>query len=178
MKIFGIGLSRTGTRSLTRALQSVGFKIIHFPRDQRTLEQLQNGDYRLDILSEYDGITDLPAAIYWQELCDCWADCRIIHTTRNADSWLASMEKHLAKTARCPGHAMKSAIYWYRAAAYGTLKFNRRRLLRARAVHEYRIEQADTEILKINIDNPHGAMQNIAEYTGKTHPGSGFPHIH
>jgi len=44
MKVFGIGLSRTGTYSLSKALDVLGFYTIHYPIDPTTLLALFNGD--------------------------------------------------------------------------------------------------------------------------------------
>ena len=45
-KIFGVGLSRTGTRSLTQGLQMLGFDAIHYPGDETTYAELSNGEDR------------------------------------------------------------------------------------------------------------------------------------
>ena len=37
-KVFGLGLSRTGTTSLGRALNILGIKTIHYPCDKKTYE--------------------------------------------------------------------------------------------------------------------------------------------
>jgi len=42
-KIFGLGLSKTGTSSLTDALNLLGVKAVHYPHDQRTYEELRAG---------------------------------------------------------------------------------------------------------------------------------------
>jgi hypothetical protein len=45
-KIFGIGLSRTGTLSLTSALQVLGIETEHYPNDLQTQEELKRGMLR------------------------------------------------------------------------------------------------------------------------------------
>ena len=66
-KIFGIGMPKTGTSSLTAALRELGFRTAHFPRDPATVAELRAGNYRLSILSEIDSLTDVPIpAIYAQ----------------------------------------------------------------------------------------------------------------
>jgi len=63
-KIFGIGLSHTGTRSLTAALEELDYKIAHFPRDEETLQDLMNANWNMRILERVDGITDTPVVPY------------------------------------------------------------------------------------------------------------------
>ncbi len=65
-KVFGIGLSRTGTTTLTTALQKLGYKALHFPSDGATQNELygffssDSQFIRLSALEHYDAITDTP----------------------------------------------------------------------------------------------------------------------
>ena len=65
-KIFGIGLSKTGTTSLTQALQILGYQALHYPRDDRTLEQLLHADFRLDLFERFDALTDTTIVPYYK----------------------------------------------------------------------------------------------------------------
>jgi len=49
-KIFGIGLRRTGTKSLAGALNLLGIRTKWFPQDAQTYRELIMGEYRLSIL--------------------------------------------------------------------------------------------------------------------------------
>jgi hypothetical protein len=59
-RIFGVGLSRTGTVSLGRALRQLGIEAVHYPDDAVTPEELVHGRYALSILSEVQAILDIP----------------------------------------------------------------------------------------------------------------------
>ena len=96
MKIFGIGLSRTGTKSLTKALNSLGFNILHYPIDEVTYNELQEGNYKLSILEDCDGITDLTIVSYYAQLDSLFPHSRFILTIRNKEDWLISMKSHWA----------------------------------------------------------------------------------
>ncbi len=54
-KVFGLGLSKTGTSSLTDALNLLGIRSTHYPHDERTYDELRSGNYRLSILEEFYG---------------------------------------------------------------------------------------------------------------------------
>lgn len=54
MKVFGIGLSRTGTYSLSKALDVLGFYTIHYPIDPTTLLALFNGDAAFPNIKDQD----------------------------------------------------------------------------------------------------------------------------
>jgi hypothetical protein len=61
-KVFGLGLSKTGTSSLAEALNILGIRTIHYLYDRKSFDDLRNGNYRLSILEEYQGIVDIPVA--------------------------------------------------------------------------------------------------------------------
>jgi hypothetical protein len=102
-KIFGIGLSRTGTTSLTLALQILGYKAIHFPADEQTQSELylffasKRETVRLSILEQHDAITDTPACCLYQALDKCYPQSKFILTVRNKEAWLKSCERFWQK---------------------------------------------------------------------------------
>jgi peroxiredoxin len=71
-KIFGIGLSRTGTTSLTEALTLLGYRTLHFPWDEVTRAELYQflachpASAQLSVLQVADAITDTPACCLYQ----------------------------------------------------------------------------------------------------------------
>jgi hypothetical protein len=97
-KIFGIGLSRTGTKSLTLALNMIGFKVAHYPDDEITLKELMAGKYNFSLLKDFDGITDITVAPYYAQLDKLFPDSKFILTVRDKDSWLKVGSSSLWKT--------------------------------------------------------------------------------
>lgn len=77
-KIFGIGLSRTGTQSLTRALQILGFKARHMP-------------FSLQDILDNDAVTDTSVSVGFEFLDAMFPDSKFIYTVRDCDEWEASM---------------------------------------------------------------------------------------
>jgi Sulfotransferase domain len=59
-KIFGIGLSKTGTTSLYAALHDLGYRSATF-RHMRSLglEEWRRGNFSKDYLKDYDAVTNL-----------------------------------------------------------------------------------------------------------------------
>jgi hypothetical protein len=92
-KVFGIGLSRTATRSLNRALEALGYRSVHLPRDRKTYEELSSGIYTLSILARYDGITDITAAPFYARFDEAYPGSKFILTTREKSSWMESMRE-------------------------------------------------------------------------------------
>jgi Sulfotransferase domain len=97
LKVFGVGLSRTGTRSLTTALRVLGFDTAHYPVDQATLDTLVRGDARFPLLDSRDGITDITVAPYYEDLDRAFPKSRFVLTVRDEESWLRSCRFHWAR---------------------------------------------------------------------------------
>jgi Sulfotransferase domain len=135
-KVFGIGLSRTGTKSLTSALYSLGINAVHYPDDETTLRELVSGNYNFSLLQKMDGITDITVSAFYPQLDKLFPDSKFILTVRDKDSWLKSMEKHWSGR---PAFADEDEGSFgkethmkirrlLRAAVYGCYEFNADRL--------------------------------------------------
>ena len=92
-KIICIGLPKTGTSSLHRALEILGLKSVHYPHDEETVAQLRRGDYRLKVLEENDAVSDVPIAAIYPQLDTAFPGSKLILTTREVDSWIRSEAK-------------------------------------------------------------------------------------
>jgi len=131
-KIFCIGLSRTGTKSLTVALYILGYNIVHYPSDEQTLKDLIDANYNFSILQDYDGISDITVSPYFAQLHKLFPDSKFILTVRNKEDWLRSFQKHWSD--RPPfDDPTQNETYMkvrrlLRASVYGTYKFNRDRM--------------------------------------------------
>jgi len=93
-KVFGIGLSRTGTRSLTQALQVLGFDAIHYPADEDTYAELAHGQCELSVLRNYDALTDITTVPYYQQLDKIYPGSKFILTVSDREGWLKSCRNH------------------------------------------------------------------------------------
>jgi hypothetical protein len=99
-KIFGIGLSRTGTTSLTEALRTLGYKACHFPLDDFSRRQITDflrdpSEFlRLSVLSQLDALTDTPICCTYQALDRAYPGSRFVLTTRDKASWVASCKAY------------------------------------------------------------------------------------
>ncbi|MGV9141858.1 MAG: sulfotransferase family protein, partial [Promethearchaeota archaeon] len=138
-KIFCIGLSRTCTKSLTMALDILGFNVIHYPDDPLTFKELSSGNYNLSLLNDYDGIADITVSPYFAQLDKIYPNSKFILTIREKESWLRSLKKHwedrppFQDKNETPIH-MKVRRF-LRAAVYGTYKFNRERMSYVYDIH-------------------------------------------
>lgn len=86
-KLFGIGLSRTGTTSLTVALERLGWHTKHYPNPLKILQQAK----------VHDALTDIPVILAYRELAEIYPTAKFILTVRDIRSWLKSCEAHWKK---------------------------------------------------------------------------------
>ncbi len=96
MKIFGIGLSKTGTTSLAKGLEVLGFKTKDYPGVTRYL----HGDLAsidADLLDKYDALTDTPVPSFYRQLDERFPDAKFILTVRDKEGWLRSCKKQFTK---------------------------------------------------------------------------------
>jgi hypothetical protein len=137
-KIFGIGLSRTGTKSLTLALNMLGFRVAHYPDDEITLKELRAGKYNFSLLKDFDGITDITVAPYYAQLDKLFPDSKFILTIRDKESWLRSVEAHFGKPVFEGTPSNENTMLLrrqFRVAVYGTYSFNRERFSHVYDLH-------------------------------------------
>jgi hypothetical protein len=183
--IFGIGLSRTGTRSLTSALHVLGWDTIHYPADQRTFEQLCNADYNLDILQQYQGITDITVAPYFAQLDRQYPGAKFILTVRDRESWLRSCVNHwyerpaFAETSTPEQETYMNMRRLLRAAVFGCYTYNEERFSWAydqhvRAVREH-FKDRPHDFLEIDICAGAG-WKPICDFLDQQLPIQPFPH--
>lgn len=94
-KIIGVGFQKTGTSTLREALKILGFRV----RDTtpRALIPILRGNFRKirRMLRGYDAMEDTPWFMIYKELDKMYPGSKFILTVRDADSWYASVTKHI-----------------------------------------------------------------------------------
>jgi len=93
-KVFGVGLSRTGTKSLNRALEMLGLRSVHYPLDATLLSELQAKHYRFSLLDQLDAMTDITVSPFYGELDALFPHSKFILTVRSRRAWLRSLQGH------------------------------------------------------------------------------------
>jgi len=95
MRVLGVGLGRTGTSTLHRALEILGLKSIHF--DTNRLNDIlagvtPNPDFRR--YDDIDAVTDIPSAYFFSELLEAYPESKAILTIRDINTWWKSISYH------------------------------------------------------------------------------------
>lgn len=98
-KIFGIGLGKTGTRSLADALRHLGHRTLH-KGDQATSDLVVRAEAEgvpllTHVGTEFTGYLNVQALVdRFAALDEQYPDSKFILTTRDLPSWLDSRERH------------------------------------------------------------------------------------
>jgi len=123
-KVFGVGLSRTGTVSLNTALNALGYTAKHFPRPLQVVALAQR----------FDALTDTPVCQYVEMLDRLYPGAKFVLTVRDEEGWLDSCRRHWAgRKPTTPGWR------WNRRAVYGIETFDEAIFLRVYREHVERI---------------------------------------
>jgi len=105
-KVFGIGLSRTGTTSLTLGLEKLGYRPYHALPKLVSIDEkyklTRESDFSLATLNEHwanslDALTDIQVTVVYRVLAERYPDARFILTRRNSKQWGESMLKFCKK---------------------------------------------------------------------------------
>ena len=185
-KVFGLGLSRTGTRSLSSALEILGFDTVHYPIDAETLDTLSRGDGKFPLLDIYDGMTDITVCPYYKTLDNLYPGSKFILTVRDIDSWSQSCANHWeGRPAFEEGTEKNHLIHmeirrFLRAAVYGSYDYSHMRF--AAVYSDYVTSVLDYfkdrpgDLLVLNIAEGEG-YEKLAPFLGMKIPqNSIFPH--
>lgn len=162
-KVFGIGLTRSGTTSLTQALNLAGLPAAHWIREshfERALEQ-------------YRAILDMPVTVRYKELDVRYPDSRFILTVRDLNGWLDSCRRWFLS------HPPRGLVGRYRVALYGTPYFEPE--IMTRVYHRHHAEVAeyfrgrDRDLLTLDICGGEG-WERLLPFLGVPPVDAPFPH--
>lgn len=164
-KIFGIGLSRTGTSSLTHALRILGYSACHFPKN------LKNA------LENYEALTDTPIAKNFKELDKLYPNSKFILTIRDMNNWLKSMKTHFDLY---PSLTRETWILQLRKDLYQTKDFNKNLLEKSYYRHIENVKKyfknRESDLLIMDITRGDG-WDILCKFLTKKIPETNFPKV-
>ena len=172
MKVFGIGLNKTGTKTLGACMKTFGF--LNKSYDKRLLESFSKGRIQ-DLLTEaenFDSFEDWPWPLVYREMDQKFPEARfILSLRRDPDTWFQSLCRHAVKTG--PTEARKIVYGFEMPHEFRDehLKFYERH---NREVSEYFGDRED-KLLKVCWENGDG-WAKLAEFLGREIPDITFPH--
>ena len=96
-KVVCLGYQKTGTTTLMRAFQILGYKTSGFNiYNKRATRDFLNNDYeKLKWLCEkYEALQDVPFNLAYKEINQWYPDSKFILITRDSESWYRSFKKY------------------------------------------------------------------------------------
>jgi 3'-phosphoadenosine 5'-phosphosulfate (PAPS) 3'-phosphatase len=174
MKIFGIGLSKTGTSSLAQALDILGYRtrdypgVAHYVRgDLSTLEPA--------MLDSHDALTDTPIPSLYPALDAHYPGAKFILTVRQMEGWLKSCKKQFTDKHAA---ALSSAHHQLFSDIYGCTVFDETLFRQGYArfvgeVERYFRDRPD-DLLVIDVTAGEG-WEKLCPFLGKPIPDLPFP---
>ena len=178
MQIVGAGLSKTGTRSLHRALELLGYKSLHY--DKKRLNDVLDGsdpdpDFRR--YDDLDAVLDLPAAWYFQEILAAYPAAKCILTVRDEDSWWPSIEEHFNSLVPVPRRAVDPFRWQLRNLVYGSATAEEEPYRQVYRAHNARVRDSlpSEQLLVLDIVAGQG-WEALCPFLGVPEPDLPFPH--
>src|SRR5690606_29421362 len=111
LEVFGAGAGRTGTLSLRKALETLGFTPCHHmlhlletPDELPLWERVADGepgDWSKIYAGDRAGV-DWPGARYWREITAAFPNAKVILTVRDPESWYESALNSIYPAATTP----------------------------------------------------------------------------
>lgn len=190
-KVFGIGLSRTGSTSLTEALTILGHHAIHFPADPVTQHEYSqffanpSETLTLSLLDRYSAVTDTPLSCVFRQLDRSYPGSKFVWTIRDKESWLKSCERWWEySVVPFMEHDQNGMLGPFMrlvgTATYGTAHFDSTLFARAYDNHMAEIPEyfsgRDQDLLELNICAGEG-WSRLAPFMGREIPDCSFPRL-
>jgi hypothetical protein len=160
-KIFGIGLTKTGTMSLAMALKILGYDAKHYP-------------WSLEEIDKKEATTDIPVACRFKELDLMYPNSKFILTTREFTDWITT-------TSRKPPDDHKPKLWRIetRARTYGALHFDKDKWSAAYIRHHedvYSHFKFRDDLLVLHLEET-DKWTRLCEFLGKPIPDKPYPKI-
>ena len=201
MKIICAGHIKTGTKSLAKALEILGYKVWDFDS-----QLLHHGKVWFDVLvngakpdmrslyenseEEVDVLVDMPSLFFLEEILEAFPDVKVIHTVRDEDSWVQSaanqIRAHISRQATMASLAQRllsptarevDAIQTaFVMASLGTFDPNAQTILRKNyRLHNTHV-RAVTHSDKTLVFNVKQGWRPVCEFLSVDVPEEPFPH--
>ena len=180
MKIFCIGLSRTGTTSISAALTELGYSVLHYPDTEDVVAKTLRGRFNWDVLDQYDAFTDAPIAAFYQELdVQVGPGSKFILTTRDIELWLTSCSKKIRNSEDRYSNLTLGLVYAtvVRSVLYGRPYYSREHFKAAYRKHIQEVRayfEFSNDLLVMNVNE---GWEPLCRFLGKPIPNITFPNI-
>ena len=198
MKVVCAGLSKTGTKSIAKALRILGYTVYDYleHRDIHGKEwfEIYCQGKPPDFVSMYQGVDaviGLPASFWYEEVFNAFPDAKVILSVRNGsdDDWAESWSRQ-NEIMRNPGFLKKVAVRWLSSAnhrkgwqffdvvtvgTYGSMDSKSTVLFKKKYREHNERVQAVIPKEKLLVYNVKQGWKPLCEFLGEDEPDQEFP---
>jgi hypothetical protein len=185
-KIFGIGLSRTGTKSLTESLNILGYSAVHWDYTKNLILYEDKSLYICyDKFNKHDAFIDTPIVRTYKYLDRQFTESKFIYTRRNIEDWVKSCENlftlNITEDELKERYKNSSNRDQLHIDLYGCIEFNKDKFIDFYNKHEkdvleyFKDRREDLLILDICTDS--NIWIKLSEFLEKDIPSEDFPKI-
>lgn len=180
-KIICPTLPRTGSRSLARALEILGFRFCHWNPERLSdvvRGQTPNPDFKR--YDDVDAMLDIPHSLFYKEIMMAYPCHRVILTLRDEHQWWLSIKKHYAWVREnLTGYFLESAIL-EQQLAFGSIydnEFMYKKRFREHQEAVMNLQLPPDRLLGINICAGEG-WEKLCIWLNMPPPDCPFPWLH
>ncbi len=169
-KLIGVGMHKTGTKSLAQALRILGYRVAGpFGVDDPDIESHALAK-ALPLLREVDAVQDNPWPLLYRQIDELFPGSKFVLTVRHPDDWIDSVVRHFGGKST----PMRTWIY-----GVGDPLGNEDRYLDIYNKHNHELDEyfagRSDHYLRINFSNGQG-WPELCTFLDRTAPQVAFPH--
>jgi len=177
VKVFGIGFQKTGTSSLGKALEVLGYRVGGY-NDFRSMAD--DPDLTMEMVIEhahamverYDAMKDTPWPILYKEMDQAYPGSKFIHVVRSTESWMRSARRDFGTHP----NFMHRLIYGCDFPAGNEDVWVARYEQHNREVLEY-FHGRDSDFISLDLNKGEVCFERICAFLGEPVPDVDWPHV-
>lgn len=177
MKIFGIGVAKTGTRTLAKALKILGYKSVHVECNVMNVTTVNGCDsfsIKDNILKNNEAIVGTPLSPCFKMLANKYPDSLFILTIRESEKWLKSCS--ISFTEKLPMDDRHRALHRW---LYDSILYDREKFLKGYINYVKKIltffENNNNRLFSYDICAGN-EWEPLCDFLSKNIPDRPFPH--
>ncbi len=172
MKIVGIGLNKTGTKTLGACLRHWKMRHVSFSAKSFELWRANSTAALLEQVAKFDSFEDWPWPLLYREIDAAFSGSKFLLTRRrDPDTWFTSLCKHAERTGPT---IYRKAIYGYEMPQQNRdahIRYYENHLI---SVREF-FRDRPNALLELCWEEGHG-WRELASFIGLKEPAIPFPH--
>lgn len=177
MKIFGIGVARTGTTTLSKALEILGYKSVHV--ECNVMEVSNDGGHETfsinnDVIEKNEAIIGTPLSPCYEILAEKYPDSLFILTLRESEGWLKSCSQIFTK--KLPMDENHHALHRW---LYDTILYDKEKFMKGYINYVCKVlnffDSKKNKLLLYSLCSK-SSWKPLCEFLGKKIPDCPLPH--